>query len=95
MTILTFDYGLPRSTLLHDRPEGTARGYWKHQMITDILAQPGEQDITCHLCWDNLMESMNHHGFKNTTIQNAGILSSEPCQPKNTRNFHQQKNGDG
>ena len=66
---LTFDYGLPRSTLLHDRPEGTARGYWKHQMITDILAQPGEQDITCHLCWDNLMESMNHHGFKNTTIQ--------------------------
>ena len=22
-----------------------------------------------HLCWDNLVESMNRHGFKNTTIQ--------------------------
>jgi len=60
---LTFDYGLDRKTLLRERPQGTARGYFKHSMSTDLLSRVGEQDLTCHLCWDALIEVLEKSGF--------------------------------
>ena len=37
--------------LIGDRPAGTARAYYRHEATRDLLARPGEQDLTCHVCW--------------------------------------------
>jgi len=66
---ITFDYGLDRRTILHDRPEGTARAYRKQKMTTNLLEDPTEKDITCHLCWDDLQETLHRYGFENISLQ--------------------------
>lgn len=48
--LVTLDYGLTADELfVPERKEGTARAYCHHQSSWDVLAQPGEQDITAHL----------------------------------------------
>jgi SAM-dependent MidA family methyltransferase len=90
---LTFDYGLPLTTLLNDRPEGTARGYWRHQMVTDLLARPGEQDITCHLCWDVLSETLNSGGFDQVQIQTQESFLLNFANQRIKKIFEQKKDG--
>ncbi len=58
-----FDYGLSEKVLLEERPQGTARTYARHQMGDDLLANPGETDITCHICWDHLETILDQSGF--------------------------------
>lgn len=60
---LLFDYGRLWQELLHACPEGTARAYRHHRLGTDLLAHPGEQDLTCHVCWDRLEKIATAHGF--------------------------------
>lgn len=57
------DYGLSEKLLLGERPQGTARTYTQHQMGDDLLANPGEIDITCHICWDHLETILDQTGF--------------------------------
>lgn len=65
---LTFDYGLSKQVLLRERPLGTARSYYRHRLVEDLLAQPGKQDITCHLCWDELQSILTHGRFTENTL---------------------------
>jgi len=60
---LTFDYGKSWSELAEAQPAGTARAYRAHRQETDLLAHPGEQDLTCHICWDWLETALGVHGF--------------------------------
>ncbi len=47
---LTFDYGLESEEFFAPhRAQGTLRAYRKHQRSNDILAYPGQQDITAHV----------------------------------------------
>ena len=66
---LTFDYGLPRQVILNERPMGTARAYSKHKSSESLLTNIGEQDLTCHLCWEELSECLNKNNFSNITLQ--------------------------
>ena len=79
---LTFDYGLNKHTLLNDRPEGTARAYKNQLMSTDLLKSPGDQDLTCHLCWDSLEECLQLAGFKNIKLsrQESFLMSNATKQ---------------
>ena len=61
---LTFDYGLNKEILLRERPKGTARSYYRHRLEQNLLSRVGEQDITCHLCWDELGTILNRRKFK-------------------------------
>jgi len=90
---LTFDYGLPLATLLNDRPNGTARGYWRHQMVTDLLARPGKQDITCHLCWDVLSETLMSGGFEEVKIQTQESFLLNFANQRIQKIFEQKKEG--
>jgi SAM-dependent MidA family methyltransferase len=90
---LTFDYGLPLATLFNDRPNGTARGYWRHQMVTDLLARPGEQDITCHLCWDVLSETLMSGGFEEVKIQTQESFLLNWANRRIQKIFEQKKEG--
>jgi SAM-dependent MidA family methyltransferase len=60
---IAFDYGLDRSIVFEQRPEGTGRTYYQHQLGSDLLANPGLTDITCHLVWDEMEERLNQHDF--------------------------------
>ncbi len=55
--ILLVDYGLTDEEYFEiARPEGTLRGYRQHRLVENILAHPGEQDITAHVRWTPLLE---------------------------------------
>jgi SAM-dependent MidA family methyltransferase len=60
---VTFDYGKSWRELVEATPAGTARAYYRHTQSNDLLARPGEQDLTCHLCWDWLTEALRRHAF--------------------------------
>ena len=48
--LLTFDYGLrAEEFFMPERKAGTVRGYHHHQPGNDVLAHPGDQDITAHV----------------------------------------------
>ncbi len=64
---IAIDYGHMWNTLLTEFPEGTARAYYKHQQVPNLLERPGEQDLTSHVCWDFLKSVLVRNGF--TSIQ--------------------------
>lgn len=64
---LAFDYGRTWEELTHELPGGTGRAYTAHRRSGDLLAQPGAQDLTCHLCWDWMEEALRRAGFGGVT----------------------------
>jgi SAM-dependent MidA family methyltransferase len=48
--LITIDYGLTAEEfLMPERKEGTLRGYHRHRLARDVLANPGQQDITAQV----------------------------------------------
>jgi len=63
--LLTIDYGFSREELLSpERTNGTLRGYREHHLASDILASPGEQDLTAHINFSALQELGEAAGLK-------------------------------
>jgi len=60
---IAFDYGKTLHQLITETPGGTARAYYRHTQSNDLLARPGEQDLTCHVCWDWIADALTRHGF--------------------------------
>jgi SAM-dependent MidA family methyltransferase len=55
--ILTIDYGLTDDDLfLPTRKNGTLRAYHQHHLADDVLARPGEQDLTAHVNFSSLQK---------------------------------------
>ena len=63
------DYGKSWAELTEACPAGTARAYHRHTQSNDLLARPGEQDLTCHVCWDWLAGALSSHGFASPTVE--------------------------
>lgn len=63
------DYGKSWQELAEATPAGTARAYVRHTQSNDLLAQPGEQDLTCHICWDWISDALLRHGFKTPALE--------------------------
>jgi SAM-dependent MidA family methyltransferase len=51
--LITVDYGLDARDLCSppERMEGTLRGFKRHRLVDDLLADPGEQDLTTTINW--------------------------------------------
>jgi SAM-dependent MidA family methyltransferase len=79
---LAFDYGKSWVELAHDAPAGTARAYRRHVQRNDLLARPGEQDLTCHVCWDWLKDVLRGCGFADPQVE-----SQEAFFTKNAGQF--------
>ena len=60
---MAFDYGKSLAELTEACPAGTLRAYHRHTQSNDLLAQPGEQDLTCHVCWEWIAEALAREGF--------------------------------
>lgn len=63
------DYGKSWAELTEATPAGTARAYHAHVQGNDLLAQPGEQDLTCHVCWDWLVAALAENGFREPVVE--------------------------
>mgnify|MGYP005853445153 CR=1 FL=1 len=88
---LAFDYGRTWRQISEDFPGGTGRAYAAHRQSSDLLAMPGRQDLTCHVCWDWLERALRDAGFvpvrrdsqesflvRNATAAIEAIVRAEP-----------------
>ncbi len=66
---LAFDYGRSWAELLDGYPEGTLRTYSRQRMGGDLLDRPGEIDLTGHVCWDWLVDSLQQGGFGEALVE--------------------------
>ncbi|MBA4146522.1 MAG: SAM-dependent methyltransferase [Verrucomicrobia bacterium] len=63
--IMAIDYGLTADEFFTpERSRGTARSYKRHHLGHDLLSNPGEQDITCHVNFSAIMEAGESAGFQ-------------------------------
>lgn len=66
---VAFDYGKTWHSITADTPQGSARGYYRHKQLPNILESPGSIDITHHICWDHLEEALQKASFQNLSLQ--------------------------
>ena len=63
--LVTLDYGLTADELFSPaRPHGTLRAYSRHHINNDLLAGPGEQDITAHVNFSAIQRAGEDCGLK-------------------------------
>ncbi|MFZ2490773.1 MAG: SAM-dependent methyltransferase [Thermoanaerobaculia bacterium] len=64
--IVTCDYGFQQSKLFHPRARryGTAAAYTGQRVTRDLLAQPGEQDLTAHINFTDLERAGERRGAR-------------------------------
>ncbi|MBL4576362.1 MAG: SAM-dependent methyltransferase [Opitutaceae bacterium] len=65
---IAFDYGKSWPELSTECPAGTGRAYHRHQQNNDLLHNPTEQDLTCHICWDWLSDTLLQQGFTSVEL---------------------------
>ena len=88
--IVTFDYGYPAQQLFSSRAHrfGTAAAYAGQQVSRDLLANPGEQDLTAHINFSDLQRVGEGNGFATLFFDRqakfllaAGATEHELLQP--------------
>jgi SAM-dependent MidA family methyltransferase len=63
--LLTIDYGLTNDELfLPQRKGGTLRAFCRHHFADDLLANPGEQDLTAHVNFSSIQKAGEDAGLK-------------------------------
>ena len=81
--LITVDYGAEAAELYDatQRLKGTLRGFSKHSFVDDVLAQPGECDITSSINWTQVKTVGEKLGLKvvdftsqDKFLMNAGLL---------------------
>jgi SAM-dependent MidA family methyltransferase len=67
--LLTVDYGLTADELFSPaRTNGTLRAYFRHHVVGDILANPGEQDLTAHVNFSAIQKVGEEAGLKTESL---------------------------
>jgi SAM-dependent MidA family methyltransferase len=63
--VVTFDYGFPTKQLFDPRIRmyGTAAAYRGHEVHRDLFADPGRQDLTAHVNFDDLERAGLESGY--------------------------------
>ncbi|MDP4085237.1 MAG: SAM-dependent methyltransferase [Bacillota bacterium] len=80
--VVTVDYGYSLEEWMEpSRIRGSLRGYYRHQMVDNVLEYPGEMDITSHIHFDSFLKSGEQLQLKNGMkfrqdefLLNTGIL---------------------
>jgi SAM-dependent MidA family methyltransferase len=78
---LAFDYGKTWEEISTSTPEGTARSYRRHVQGNDLLAHAGDQDLTCHVCWDWLGDALRSRDFRDPRIESQEAFFARHCGP--------------
>lgn len=80
--MFTIDYGYTKEDWMSpERKDGSLRGYYNHQLITNPLQHVGEMDLTTHIHLDALIQLGEENGLQTVLLErqdrfllNAGIL---------------------
>lgn len=69
--VIAVDYGAERNDLLSDpnRHQGTLRAFRRHQFVNDVLARPGEQDLTTTIDWTQIREAGDRAGLQTLRLE--------------------------
>lgn len=64
--LITVDYGEEAEGLYDSerRPHGSLRGFSRHGFVDEVLAQPGEYDLTTTINWTQVKRTADRLGFK-------------------------------
>lgn len=88
--IVTLDYGHESRALFHPRARrfGTAAAYRNHRVTRDLLAAPGEQDITAHVNFSDVRHAGENEGLRTLFLERMakfllaiGITQHQLFQP--------------
>ncbi len=79
---LAFDYGKSWEEIAYETPAGTARSYRRHVQRNELLDRAGEQDLTCHVCWDWMAESLRHAGFGEPRLESQEAFFTRHAGPE-------------
>ncbi len=71
---LILDYGYPAHRLYNPRARrgGTLVGYRRHELVREILHQPGSLDITAHVNFDDLLRAGGDAGWESFDLEPLG-----------------------
>jgi SAM-dependent MidA family methyltransferase len=91
--LITVDYGANAEELYSSaRGEGTLRSFYKHQMIDQVLARPGEQDLTTTVDWSFVKRTGESLGLELTEFDRqdrfliaAGLLNQLATEALKTK----------
>ena len=77
--VLTIDYGYRANEIAEGRrlPGGSLMSYVKHQANEDVLASPGERDITAHVNFTGLEKRGEELGLSSSALQTQAMFLSE------------------
>jgi SAM-dependent MidA family methyltransferase len=69
--LVTVDYGANADDLYSQalRPHGSLRSFQRHQIVEDILARPGEQDLTTTVDWTYVKRITETLGFETVEFE--------------------------
>lgn len=71
--LLIIDYGYSSRELIRF-PGGTLMSYVRHRALEDVLADPGERDISAHVCFTALEDRARRCGFGGARSESLGRL---------------------
>ncbi len=92
--VITLDYGYRRNERYRpERASGTLLAYHRHRVERDLYARVGEQDLTSHVDFDDLIEAGEGAGlvclgltdqmrFLTALAGHLGLLEGEPGSPE-------------
>jgi SAM-dependent MidA family methyltransferase len=78
--VLTIDYGY-KTPELPRFPRGTLMSYRRHHALDDVLKNPGEQDITAHVCFTALEQYGNEIGLETQAFEPLARTLMEAGEP--------------
>jgi SAM-dependent MidA family methyltransferase len=68
--LMTIDYGMTTDEIIcPERKNGTLRGYYRHQLTNNFLANPGDQDLTAHVNFSALIAVGEANGLKTEAFE--------------------------
>jgi SAM-dependent MidA family methyltransferase len=99
--LMTVDYGFDDAGALQpERTDGTLRTYRRHRVGTDLLRDPGEQDLTAHVNFSRIIQAGECAGMRTEAFVEQGRFLSQVLQaaldspwvekfstPENVRSF--------
>ncbi len=87
--LLAIDYGFSADEMFSPaRPHGTLRAYFKHRVTDDILANPGEQDLTAHVNFYAIQKAGEAAGLKMETFSSqAKFLTQILAKTQSKKTF--------
>ncbi|HUJ22619.1 MAG TPA: SAM-dependent methyltransferase [Bryobacteraceae bacterium] len=78
--VVSIDYGYTAAELPRF-PRGTLMSYRRHQALEDVLTDPGEQDITAHVCFTALQEHGTRVGLLTEALEPLARTLMEAGEP--------------